>query len=685
MLGPMNYLRLMTFNVQFLPNIVTAAGGESESRAGNVAAAILALAPEERPDVIAFNEVFNDDGREVLVSKLGALYPHIVDELDDCNFGQDSGLMLVSRFPLLGLPKVLGPVADDRVLFFSYPDSADTDSGACKGVGVCLLETPLGLVALAFTHPQAYYKSEDQYRDVRAKQMDDVGKTLSRVLGATNTQWDHAIVIGDLNVRGDADATSDERETLFDTGGSVFTTHLCDGWRTYMRPPATPRERDPGYTNNNLEAGEDGQLPIGMLARLDYQCFGKPAARVLVPQHMRTRFRHLSDHWSLESDVHVLRPHNTPSDAVEWRNLPPLKSGMRVAPLFIDEPGVYQWLFVASGGTYTLFPPDAAGVEMRIYAQDNLSTPLTAYDHKRVLELGLPDLVSEVRQFAGTMSSTGSQYEIPGPFFVRVRGGVFNPGFTGSCSVGVFEHRGQTRETAFVLRPWADALDPHLPATQPNGAEDECWFRANLERAFSGKPHTATFAIENGTGHKAKVQLFQPDGTSIGDVGGADAVLSLGRTTEGPEVLFLLLRRTSFADIAFRASLRDTLTFLRSVPNVRPMVLRAIDETGPDWMGADEINLKLFADGMETSFYEQDWGDADSDEILKLESSVPEIGFVDTIAVRVVEDDFISGLAETTVIAALADGDPPIKAAAQSFSVQSGTYQFECTLSRTRE
>ncbi len=200
----MRYLRAMTFNVQLLPDIpfTSSPGNEAASRASAIGEAIAALPAEELPDIIAFNEVFNEDGRDVLLGHLKPLYSHIIEKLDDCFLGQDSGLMLVSRYPFLHLPSSLNPQHSNEVLFFSYGDSADTDRLTCKGVGVVQIKSPLGVVTVAFSHTQAYYSSEDQYSDIRRAQMKDTEKTISRVIGPPpNPAWNSVIVMGDFNIR----------------------------------------------------------------------------------------------------------------------------------------------------------------------------------------------------------------------------------------------------------------------------------------------------------------------------------------------------------------------------------------------------------------------------------------------------------------------------------------------------
>jgi hypothetical protein len=698
----MSFVRMMTFNAQLLPVIPVlhpSPGDEAVVRAAAIGTAIAALPPHELPHIIAFNEVFNEDGRVELLQHLSPLYPHIIDTLDDCFLGQDSGLMLVSQFPFLALPAHLNPLHQGRVLFFSYPNlreffpdldvnslsswEANLDILACKGVGVVQIECPLGIVTLAFTHAQAFYKHEDQYRDMRRTQMADIGTTLARVLGnPPSPNWGRVVVLGDFNIRGDLGATKGEWNDIFATSPSIFTDHLCDGWRTYMKPPPRPHEVDPGFTVNNLEAGENGELPAGLLLRLDYACFStQPGDEVLVPQHMWTRFRTLSDHWSLEADVHLRTPQCTPSDALLWADIPPLSSEMRVAHLMIEEAGSYQWVYVDTPGTYTVFPP--LNMEVALFLEDDLSTPWNPYDQVHVAGIGIPQLDIDVHEHGERLDPRGGQYDLPKPFFIRLRGGVDNPHVTGPCLTGIYRHTGETRETSILLRPWEAPKDPMLPQGQPNGQADDCWFRAHLGRALSGQAHTSTFFVQNSTGHVAGITLFDQNGQQLHHVAGNQPEIIVQHTASGPETVYLLLKRSALTDTGFRAGWRSGLTYLRSVPNVRPMGLRCEDETGPDWAGADEITLRLFADDLHPHFFETFWNDADATELLKLEGHVPGIAFVDRIEVWAKEADFIQGAAATTHVPALTDLDPPVKAIEQRFNVEFGTYRFECTLARS--
>ncbi|GAA3043032.1 hypothetical protein GCM10020229_62830 [Kitasatospora albolonga] len=675
----MSALKLMTFNVQLLPTVpgTTSPGNEAEGRAHAVADALDALAPDDRPHVIAFNEVFSETGRDVLYDRLKPAYPHIAVKLDDCAIGQDSGLMLFSRLPFRTLPP---QASDPKVHFFSYPDSADKDALACKGVGlVQVLFPPTGVVTIAFTHTQAFYKWEDQYAAERAGQFKDLGQQLSLILGPPGTGlWRTLVVMGDFNVRGDPGAALAEWGTVFAAPSGVFSTDLTDGWRTFMRPPNAFVESDPGYTCNNLDPGENGELPAGLLMRLDYQCYSRAPERRLVPQHMRTRFRAQSDHWSLEADAHLETPACTPSRAVTVPSAT-TPEGLRAYGLNIVHDGSYQWVYIEEPGTYTVFPEPQLDIDL--FTADDMSTPLVPYDVLPPAASGLSTLPGDLRRLGIEPGADGQQFESRGPFFIRVRATRQSGGYRGVCHVGVLRHRGETRATAIALLPWEAAKDPQLPNGQKLGPNDECWFRARIDRAHSGLPHTSTFTLLNSTGHEAALEVLSGSAGTL-TASGSGPLSEVDLSAVGVEVVMLRLLRSSLTDTGFRVGWKSGLTYLRSTPT-GPMVLCCIDETGPDWAGGDEITLQLQADGLPGHFFSTYWDDADSGEMLKLEGQVPVVAFAQHIEVWVKEHDFLQDPPDTTLIQALAPGDPLTKRVQSPFSVQSGTYRFECTLTRT--
>ena len=107
-------LRVMTFNVQLLPLIAGVLEGrvsvpaaalgrfprgdlDSNERASLVANDLVSIPDAERPDVIALNEVFNEDGRQVLLDALTPIYPHCVASIQEKDLEEDAGLMVLSR------------------------------------------------------------------------------------------------------------------------------------------------------------------------------------------------------------------------------------------------------------------------------------------------------------------------------------------------------------------------------------------------------------------------------------------------------------------------------------------------------------------------------------------------------------------------------------------------------------
>ena len=131
-------LHLMTMNMQMLPwGVETAVQGMSnnaEEKAERIANDLLALPPASRPEVIAFNEVFDDEGREVLTQRLKALWPNFTDKITGLRL-DDSGLILFSIFPFATFP-------DGSTLYQEmYDDAAGEDQLTAKGFGIVKINT----------------------------------------------------------------------------------------------------------------------------------------------------------------------------------------------------------------------------------------------------------------------------------------------------------------------------------------------------------------------------------------------------------------------------------------------------------------------------------------------------------------------------------------------------------------
>jgi hypothetical protein len=694
--------RLMTYNVQFLPNVPIIESPtltDPVIRAKKIAASLLALPPLERPDVIAFNEVFEEEPREVLFTELAPVWTNVVPKLgeDEIPVPGDSGLMLFSRFPLLPLPLALHPkpaIGGGQYVFARYPHHVGMDSFVKKGIGMVLVGAPgLRPFLVLFSHLQAFYDFEDEHAATRAHQFQSVETLLTLGFGTNRAAWPAAVFMGDLNVRGDPGMVSDEWAKTFTLGTGLMATHFLDGWRSFMGRPGGLPPADPGPTSVALEANQS--FPAGTQARLDYICFGPqgPLPRILVPHHMLTRFRSLSDHWSLEAIVNVESAFCDPARARQASAIVAGDSGLQaITGLAVRHPGAYQWVFVSDPGTYTIFPPEQPPVNIDLFAQEDLSRPLVPVGTSSADDLDVPALDEDLKN-GGRLGRNGTIFAPEGPFFIRIR--AVNPLFIGPVSVGVFRHTGGTRGTAIVLHTHAAPLDPLLPAGQPLPPNDQYWFRASIGSALSAKVHTSRFTLDNATGGDAIWTLLDKDGVPIPEqvTGGNGPTLELSYDVVGPETVHVVLQRSSFAQTAFTVRWRTGLTFLLGASNLGPMGLWCEDETGWDAWGSDEAMLRLYADGMSAPYYIMFWNDANTGWQMPLSAgsaalvappgAVVDVGFVEGVRVTLHETgDVGDDPPAEVVIGPLADGDPAVMPQDQLLYVQSGRYRLKYTLGR---
>jgi hypothetical protein len=162
-----------------IPDIENEYGMDNDDRAESIAKAILNMNP--MPDIIALQEVFDDDAKDAFEQKLKATYPHYVYELDASDLDPlDSGLMLFSRFPFAHLPdnqykgsdvteytKQFGTVKewDDDIAFIEFDDHSSFDAWANKGVGFVRIQVAAppysNYINVAFAHTQASYGADD--------------------------------------------------------------------------------------------------------------------------------------------------------------------------------------------------------------------------------------------------------------------------------------------------------------------------------------------------------------------------------------------------------------------------------------------------------------------------------------------------------------------------------------------
>ncbi len=688
-------LRIMTYNAQFYsPVFRPDMDDDSEERAARIVKAIQALPPDERPDVIAFNEVFTDTGREELIKGLKSVWPHVTTSAT--SFLPESGLLLVSRFPFL-----LFNNHGDPWIGGNFNAHASPDSAVPKGNIVVQIGAPTDKTSISLAQLQNSYSSEDEHRAVRADQLDEVRTRANFVVGRGPEDWRELIVVGDLSIRGDLGAVSDEWNVTFELptpGSGVFGSRVRDGWSAFMRPPVAAVGADPGFTLRKTGTGER--------RRVDYQCFGRSSepGRGLVPQHMFTRLRDLGEHSALLAHVQLFTPNSTPDSAFVLETLPALPTGTapneeqsELKPIDVQftHEGSYQWVFVREPGTYTIWTRVEA--EVAVFAARNLSEAEAPVDDLDIAQLAGVGGLGAALGHEERLGPRGEIFAPDGPFFIRVRANraTVGPNFTGTSRIVVLKHRGERPATAFVLHPDADPLDPRLPSGKRLGSDDLCWFRADIPPLFSGAQHTHTFVLQNLLGLTVdRLELLLDNAlTVLGSAGGAASELSLPHTTFGPQTVFLRLRRSRDTDTAFTMSWRSGVTFLRLD---QPLNFHCNDETGWDLAGADEIELEFGADSDPLPLFKGNWDDADTGEdwpdftqqvrnavFARAGGPVGSIGFSSQLSLVVEETgDIEAGSPNVGFIEALGASDAPIEVRSVTIPVQSGSYSFECTLSK---
>lgn len=670
-------LRLMTFNVQMLPlaaMFITGQSDDAEERAERVAKAILGMPADEQPDVIAFNEVFDEDARDVLIDRLGSVWTNRVEKIDNTFDPEDSGLMLFSKLEFLLLPN------GERSAYRLYQDDAGDDSKAAKAVGIVQVARPGDITTIAFTHMQAAYDQEDQYSDIRASQFLEILGALSDVLGPDARQWRNVVLIGDLNVRGDPGASGQEWRETFENPpiGAVFD----DGWRTFMGMPDGSPPKDIGLSNIELATGK--------MQRLDYQCFRRPTGDgfEIVPHHMRIRLKHLSDHFGLESVVAPKVPNCTPSDAINYLGLPPFVGGdstFKIVQLRYPYDGGYQWVHVAEAGTYTIYREP--GLKVRIFLEDDLSHSTTAAGTLTIDKIPPEVDPSSLR---GRFDPEGSTFACRQPFFIAIT----NDTAGANPQIAAFKHTGDVPERAIWLAPHT-SMPSGFPAGQKLGTDDRCWFRARPVKTFAGAMRAERFLVQNPTKTWFRLTMMDSSFSELGAIEGQDAEHPIDFSTAGDEEVVFAMERGDQDVTDFSIFWYSPVCYLALD---MPTGFYITEETGVDWSGDDEVRTRISVDGK--LLFSGNWDDADEDERwpgfaealgATLASALPgmrRLPFVDIIDIWYNEED-ASTEGQRAKITPLGGSDPDFLSIRRNMrvddSVSDGLYTLYCSLTRYPE
>ncbi|HXH76086.1 MAG TPA: sphingomyelin phosphodiesterase [Bacteriovoracaceae bacterium] len=166
-------------------------------------------------DVVNFSEAFDDDVRDLLISRISNEYPYRTKVVGkDKGFKQDGGVLIVSRWPI---------IEEDEYLFgdLCFKDFEDCLSN--KGIGYAKILKGSKFYHIFATHMQAGYTQKD--KNVRRAQL----RKFKQFIDSKNINKDEPVIMtGDFNVHR---KELDEKEDNFDALEVLNDVlNLDEGW-----------------------------------------------------------------------------------------------------------------------------------------------------------------------------------------------------------------------------------------------------------------------------------------------------------------------------------------------------------------------------------------------------------------------------------------------------------------------
>lgn len=524
-------------------------------------------------DLIGLNEAWDeDDAKDVLVNRLGSVYPNWVKYVDVFGGGveEDSGLMIFSKWPFADLADHAFASEDsetslgddsDHVAFRKFDDCESSDCMAGKGVAMIRAIQPgtERIVNFATTHLNADYPEDDEFfpatrkeqlADAKALMQTSVGEDPADPADWPNRDW--MILSGDLNIRGLGAAGEAMHPADNPNHGPVSGSPddpVQEWWERIGEPPAVD-ERERFYdawaeTTSELDHGRTRDDEEG---RLDYILMSRRAQRDRTPSADPACVQHvwippelegISDHKPVAADINRFNTHCNPrlahrvtrvdagdagsfgKKAVKLPKASLAQGGKEVSGGWLP-PGGMQWYRIDDPGTWVaaLDPGGVSeGVEFDIYQAKSLSEPLGGD-----VELETDTIETceeEGGEYYACRKTEGTKFVLPeAPYYVR----VFNPdrSWEGAYSISFYRYSCASPEEACDLLPNApfgfDFPSPNCnPSCQRLNPDDAAWFRVRiLNQADSGKPQSLRLYAHasSGTPQQPKLELYAEDTTT---------------------------------------------------------------------------------------------------------------------------------------------------------------------------
>lgn len=686
--------------------------GETEKWAHRLADTI--LADTDRFDIIAINEAWDEDAKDILAARLRPRYPIIVKKIDadlvqvrtvqlgplpalptGVRFnGEDSGLMLFAKsdFDVLPLPNAQHrwgvqsnqslTATTNEVAFAWFEDCGSDDCFAAKGAALVRLEHRLSehIYDVIFTHMQADYPKDGEFfPGVRNNQFRQIETMLRDTLDPLDTRLasnrETLLFLGDLNVP--FLHTDAEWRDRFATAGRFFTRPLYEAWAN----TSSTADRSP---TNSVDVERFDYI---FSSREPYT-FGDGRESSQCVQHMiiPTDFQALeSDHFMVHADISRGFDHCSPAIAfpldlggpgkvavIDQSPDDPLRDITR-----IDHPGAMQWVFVRGGGTGTYsIGTNNMDMGIDIYVPEDLTTPVARYNKTPNRPAGFHE------------KFTVDQYVLPSKFFIRVRGRT--RATEGDYEILVRRHSCATKADPCILQPGtlqqATLSGQALPPGQLT-PQNEAWFRFDaVGQADSGAPQTITLvaaiadqsrvsaALDDFVNVSGGPPLVESAMTNIRSFSGAVDAGSRG---------YLVVKQASAApsETQIKVAMDTNLRFIE-VGN-----LTCVDETNPE-LGSDDIITFFTVDSAtrrapNSGEVEFDCDDSRDEKPWASRVGQPVLAFVQGVSVRVFEKDDSSPDDPSNIqsVSPLADGKLASNARLGWF-FEDGEYEFNYVLRR---
>ena len=689
-------VRVATFNTYLLspffkcfnPNFADCLAqitGHTETWANSLADRI--LADTDRFDIIALNEVWDEDAKSILVRRLRPVYPTFVRDIDadliqvrgqalkdilsgqpkpvvDAVFGgepigkingEDSGLMLFAKrnFAFLPLPdpafkwgagsgEVLAATSPE-IAFTLFTACAGSDCFAAKGAALARLRhSPSGRIFnVVFTHMQADYPGDNAFHaSQRAAQFHQVQKMVETTLAPLDQREkrERVIMMGDLNV---APLTTGQAEwaAIFDAPGSFYARPLYDAWHRTTSP------RDRGITHQFDRKEPADRLDYILSFPEPYDTGGREGP--LCVQHMTIPpdFVALaSDHFLVHADLNLGFFHCSPSIAYEVQLQPsPAPGQPPQESVFLDMengtditrisgPGAMQWFHVrkADAGTYSIGRTNAR-VELEVYAPEDLTTPISRYNK-----------TTQTANILGDFELFIDTFVLPREFYIRTSGDTRD--FTGDYRLWIKRHNCATKLEACILQPGQPQSATLTKAGNPFGIQNQAWFAFDVIGTSDGGLDQTISLTANGLRDPANfkatlVDFINSNGMAAPTplVDGRRRVFT-GQMGDGSAGYLVIEQASPTSSDAVVTARMDTSIRLLDIGN-----LICMDETNPEF-GSDDIFTAFNVDGITTRAppsgeVEFDCDDSRDEKNWAGAVGKPTITFIDKVSIKVTEED----------------------------------------------